>query len=280
MEHSGSPMGGRHVAALSAYTMKSEETGQGDPLVLVPGGLTGWLSWKPHAERLASAYRVIRVQLLAVDHGLSGDPLPADYSLETESHALARILDEVRITRAHFAGWSYGGEALLDFALDYPERVRSLTLIEPPAFWVLRSRGPLSPEALDFQERSRSFGPGTVSESQLAQFAHFAGFVPRDAVPQDMPQWPLWSQHRQSLRTGDVAFRHDDRIERVRTFSRPVLLFKGQGSPDYLREIVDVLGEEFPQARVEKLPGAHALHIVSMPAFMRIFTAFLQASPL
>ncbi len=272
-------MGGRHVAALFAQTMKSEETGRGDPLVLVPGGLTGWLSWKPHAELLASTYRVVRVQLLAVDHGLSGDPLPADYSLETESHALARTLDEMSIPRAHFAGWSYGGEALLDFALDHPEQVRSLTLIEPPAFWVLRSRGPLSPEALDFRERSRSFGPGEVSEAQLAQFAHFAGFVPRDAVPQEMPQWPLWSQHRQSLRTGDAAFRHDDRIARVRAFPRPVLLFKGQGSPDYLREIVDVLGEEFPRARVEELPGAHVLHIVSLPAFMQIFTAFLQASP-
>jgi hypothetical protein len=36
--------------------------GEGEPLVLVPGGLTGWLSWIPHAERLAATRKTIRVQ--------------------------------------------------------------------------------------------------------------------------------------------------------------------------------------------------------------------------
>lgn len=257
--------------------MKSEVSGSGDPLVLVPGGLTGWLSWKPHAERLVATHRVVRVQLLSVDYGLRGETLPPDYSVETESQALCRAVDGLGIERAHFAGWSYGAEILLDFALDHPDRVRTMTLIEPPAFWVLRSRGSWSTEAAEFQRISRSFGPGEVSETQLAQFVRFAGFVTGDAVPQNLPQWPLWMQHRQSLRTGDAAFRHDDDITRVRNFKKPALLFKGQGSPDYLRSIVDGLGEEFPNASVHELPGAHALHIVSMDRFMEMFTGFLRA---
>jgi hypothetical protein len=145
-----------------------------------------------------------------------------------------------------------------------------------PAFWVLRSRGPLGAAALEFQKIIRSFGPGEISETQLAQFAHFAGFVPPGTVPQSVPQWPLWLQHRQSLRNGDAAFRHDDDIARLRRFQQPVLLFKGGGSPDYLREIIDVLGQELPSAQVEDLPGAHALHIASMTRFMEIFRAFLK----
>lgn len=263
------------ASTLSTPTMKSEVTGNGKPVVLVPGGLTGWISWKPHAERLSAAHHVVRVQLLAVDYGLRGETLQADYSVKTESRALRHTLDGMGIERADFAGWSYGAEALLDFALDHPDRVRSMTLIEPPAFWVLRSRGPLSADALEFQKATRSFGPGEVSEAQLAQFAHFAGFVPRGTPPQEMPQWPLWVQHRQSLRTGDAAFRHNDDISRVRRFDRPVLLFKGEGSPSYLREIIDVLGEELTNGRVEELPGAHALHISSMDRFMHIFGTFL-----
>ncbi len=255
-----------------------EITGAGDPVVLVPGGLTGWVSWRAHAEQLASSRRVVRVQLLSVDCGLTGAALPATYSVGTESTALRQTLDHAGIGRADFAGWSYGGEILLDFALSHPNRVRTLTLIEPPAFWVLRSRGPLSPEALEFQRITRTFGPGDVTEAQLAQFAHFAGFVPRDRVPQNMPQWPQWTHHRQSLRTGDIAFRHDDDIARIRRFNRPVMLFKGEGSPAYLREIIDTLGEEFPRARVRELPGAHALHLASMNAFMDTFTRFLGES--
>lgn len=258
--------------------LSQETTGTGAPLVLVPGGLTGWLSWKPHAEHLAATRRVTRVQLLSVDHGLRGAPLPSGYSLETESHALSRTLASIDVGLADFAGWSYGAEILLDFALDHPERVRTLTLIEPPAFWVLRSRGPLSPAALEFQRTTRTFGPGEISEEQLAQFAHFAGFVPPGVAPQSVPPWPVWVQHRQSLRNGDAAFRHDDTFERVRRWRNPVLLFKGTGSPDYLRGIVDILGKEFPAARVHELPGAHALHIVSMPAFLEIFERFLRES--
>ena len=54
--------------------MQRETIGAGDPLVLVPGGLTGWISWKGHAETLSVEYRVTRVQLLNVDLGLRGEP--------------------------------------------------------------------------------------------------------------------------------------------------------------------------------------------------------------
>jgi pimeloyl-ACP methyl ester carboxylesterase len=260
----------------SALRLPHEAAGTGAPIVLVPGGLTGWISWKPHAEHLAARRRAVRVQLLAVDLGLRGAPLPDDYSLETESHALGRTLDAIGIMRADFAGWSYGAEALLDFALDHPDRVRTLTLIEPPAFWVPRSRGPLPAAAFAFQDATRSFGPGDVSEEQLATFVHFAGFVPASVDPRSVPQWPVWVHHRQSLRNGDAAFRHQDSLERVRRFRSPVLLFKGVGSPDYLRDIIDILAQEFPNARVHELPGAHALHVVSMTRFLEIFDAFLN----
>ena len=264
------------ASATPEPVMKSEIVGRGDPIILVPGGLTGWLSWRPHAQRLVQARQVILVQLLAVDYGLRGEPLPSDYSVETESRALGRALDTLGMSRADFVAWSFGAETLLDYALDHPERVNTMTLIEPPAFWVLRSRGRLGPEATGFQETLQTFGPGDVTEDQLAQFTHFAGFVPLDVAPQSVPQWPVWSQHRQSLRTGDAAFRHDDDIRRVTGFTAPVLLFKGVGSPGYLREIIDILGEEFPHAQVQELPGAHALHIVSMDRFLETLGDFLS----
>jgi pimeloyl-ACP methyl ester carboxylesterase len=256
--------------------MKSEVTGHGDPIVIVPGGLTGWASWKTHAERLAATRRVILVQLLSVDFGLRGEALPSGNSVKTESQALRRTPDERGVDRADFSGWSYGAEVLLDFALDNPDRVRTLTLIEPPAFWVLRSRGPLRANALEFQRTAASFGPGEVTEEQLVQFAHFAGFVPPGVDPRSLPPWPMWSQHRQSLRNGDIAFRHDDDIRRVRAFWKPVLLFKGEGSPDYLRAIIDTLGEEFPSARVRELPGAHALPLISIDRFLGMLTGFVE----
>jgi pimeloyl-ACP methyl ester carboxylesterase len=260
----------------SIPAMKTETTGSGRPLVLVPGGLTGWLSWKPHAARLSSDFAVTRVQLLAVDYGLRRERLPDGYSVGTEVRALGAGLDAAGIEAADFAGWSFGAETLLSFALANPRRVKSLTLIEPPAIWVLRSRGPLSADMLARQERLKALWRAEVSEEQLAWFCHFAGFVPADVDPRKVPPWPSWFEHRQSLANGDATYLHKDDIEKVRKFDKPVLLFKSRDSSDFLISVVDILGQEFPRAKVHDLPGGHALHVMGMEQFLAIFVPFLQ----
>ncbi len=255
--------------------MQRAVTGSGEPLVLMPGGLTGWRSWKPHAETLSVSRQVIRLQLLSVEYGLADRRLPADYSLDFEISALRRTLDELAIAQADFAGWSYGAATSLSFALHNPDRVRSLTLIEPPACWVLRSRG-LFPGPLREQQRfMQALASNDVSEEQLVRFAHNAGLVARDVDPRTLPQWPVWLEHRQSLRMGDAACRHEDDIELVRAFEKPVLLVKGEGSTAEMHTIIDILAEEFPHAQAVMFPGAHAPHIVSMQPFMERFTRFL-----
>lgn len=256
-------------------SMQIDISGEGEPLVLVGGGLTGWLSWVPHAERLAAERRVVRAQLLSVGLGLSGEPLPADYSVQMEADALWSALDAAGIIEADFAGWSFGGFTSLTFALDHPDMLRSLTLIEPPAFWVLRSRGSLPDEVLVDQKTFQAFGPGPITEEQLERFAYMVGIVPPGADLHDLPSWPVWLEHRQSLRMGDAPYRMEDDIERVRRFDRPVLMLKGEGSPSYYDAIIDILAEEFPDARVAMLPGGHAPHIVSMEPFMAMLRDFL-----
>ncbi len=240
--------------------------------------MTGWLSWEPHARRLAENYKVVRVQLLAVDLGLQDQPLPPNYSVDYETEALTQALNQIGVEQAHFAAWSYGAQITLNFALKVPHRVKTLTLIEPPAFWVLRSRGPLSSDLLQEQKMIQALGSSDVSEAQLEWFTHFAGFVPSNVDPKTLPQWPVWVKHRQSLRTGDVTYRHEDEIQRVRNFGNPVLLFKGTGSSTFLHQIIDVLAVEFPHARVEILPGGHAPHIVSMEPFMKTLYDFLKSN--
>ena len=259
--------------------MKSDVTGEGEPVVLVPGGLTGWLSWEPHSKRLSENHKVVRVQLMAVDLGLQNEPIPANYSVDYETAALSRALDDIKVEQAHFAAWSFGAEVTLNFALNNPGQVKSLTLIEPPAIWVIRSKGPLSEEQEEDRKMEETLGPDDVSEAQLVWFIHFAGFVPQRVDPKTLPQWLVWFKHRQSLRTGDVVYRHEDDIRRVRSFGKPVLLFKGEGSSPWLHRIVDILAEEFPRAQVVTLPGGHAPHIASMEPFMRTFTGFLDSAP-
>src|SRR5262249_35140958 len=69
-------------------------------------------------------------------------PWPKDvrFTLESERLVLEPLLACCADT-FHLVGYSYGGVVALDLALAHPNRVRTLTLIEPVLFNVLRDTG-------------------------------------------------------------------------------------------------------------------------------------------
>lgn len=247
-------------------TLPSEVTGHGRPLVLVPGGLTGWISWIPIAERLAATRTVVRVQLLNVQRGLDGQDLPAGYSPETEKTALGATLETLGLTPpVDVAAWSYGGAVALAFALDRPHWVRTLTLVEPDAPW---AQPALDAEAQRVRAHDLRLSREHVTDEDLEQFLLEAGLVPMGTNPRDLPQWPTWSRHRQSLRAVPSSWEYEGDRRRLGGFPRPVLLVKGTGSAPYLHRTVDELAEQLPDAAVAELPGGHAPHLVSTESFL------------
>jgi pimeloyl-ACP methyl ester carboxylesterase len=260
--------------------MQSRVTGDGAALVLVGGGLTGWASWEPHARRLAATRKVVRLQPLNVQAGLENTPLPPNYSVKTEGRAIAASLDGLAVTEPiDVVGWSFGGGAALDFALDHPHRIRTLTLIEPLALWVLHATGTLDDEARAHESALETL-QGDISEFQLEQFLVIAGFSGLGGSLRDMPQWPEWSRHRQSLRNSTAVVRHSDSAARLDAFSRPVLLVKGTGSSKFLHQIIDAMATRLRRAKVVEMPTGHGPHIVSIDGFLQALAAFQrEAAP-
>lgn len=255
--------------------MQVQVVGEGPPLALVGGGLTGWLSWEPHAERLSATRTVARLQLVSVQYGLENRPLPEGYSTGVESAALAAALDSIGWREPlDVVAWSYGAHILLDFALNNPERIRSLTLIESPSAWVVPGYGLDDPDVQEVRSLAMS---GDVSENDLERFLHAAGLIPPGVVPQEMPQWPVWVEHRRSLRSTAAPLDHHDDPARLLAFDRPVLLVTGTGTTPWLRRIHDTLGELFPRARATEMPGGHAPQLVSMDRFLAELAEFYQS---
>jgi pimeloyl-ACP methyl ester carboxylesterase len=256
--------------------MQAERIGSGAPLVLIGGGLTGWASWIPHAERLAATRQVTRLQLLAVQYGLENRPLPDGYSARMESAALAAALDEPGTTEPlDLVGWSYGALVSLDFALAHPERVRTLTLIEPPAVWTLPDGGRSLPDLQALTAVLQEVQSGDdVSVAALVTFLHTVAMVPPGGDPAALPQWESWVQHRRSLRGGYAPFRHADDPGRLRAFRRPVLLVTGHGTSPFLRAVHDALAAALPDARTLELPGGQAPQLAAMDAFLAALARF------
>lgn len=254
--------------------MQSETAGSGRPIILIPGGLTGWMSWIPHARYLSSTRKVVRVQLLNVQLGLEGRPLPADYSVGTESAALAETVESLSLTGpVDLVAWSFGAEVTLDYALNHPDRVRTLTLIEPPAVWVLRANGGIDGATKGVLDVLRSL-QGDISEGQLEGFAKSVGLLQPGESGRDLPQWGIWMQHRRSLRNSRAVIEHEDDTLRLKAFQPPVLLVKGTGSAPFLHSIIDSLAGYLPHAEVAEFPRAHAPQIVSMDRFLNRLESF------
>lgn len=210
---------------------------------------------------------------MTVEYGLKDRPLPSDYSFKTESGALKATLDEATPSGpVDIAAWSFGAATALSFALDNPNKVRTLTLIEPPAFWVLDS--PPSDPRLEQLKRSSEATKRSVSEAQLEEFVRLVGISPPNIDPRQMPQWPTWMKYRMSLRGNIAPFVTRDDPRRLDDFRPPVLLVKGTGSAPFFHAVIDMLGRHLPNSEIVEYPAGHAPHIVSMGRFLDKLASF------
>ncbi|MGZ5387833.1 MAG: alpha/beta fold hydrolase [Solirubrobacterales bacterium] len=113
------------------------EAGDGDPVICVHGLGATKASFLPTVAALADHYRVIAMDLPGF--GDSEKPLGAAYDAAYFAHAVAALIDELEIERAHLIGNSMGGRVAIEMGLLRPERTEKVALLSPALAW-LRSR--------------------------------------------------------------------------------------------------------------------------------------------
>lgn len=101
--------------------------GQGTPVILVHGhSVTGAVSWGSVISVLSSHFKVIAPDV--VGYGESEKP-SASYSRSFFAEWLGNFLDALKIMNATLVGISQGGAISIQYALDNPDRVDRLVLI-------------------------------------------------------------------------------------------------------------------------------------------------------
>lgn len=107
-------------------------TGDGPPVLLLHGIGRSLRDWHEQQDLLAGEYRTYSVDLAGF--GLS-EPLPGRHTLDALAGFAADFLDAVGETGpVHVAGNSLGGAVAMRLSVDFPERVRSLTLVNSAGF--------------------------------------------------------------------------------------------------------------------------------------------------
>jgi pimeloyl-ACP methyl ester carboxylesterase len=103
--------------------------GKGEPVVLIHGLYSSaGINWQlpGTVKLLAEHYQVIALDLRG--HGRSGKPKEEDAYGPQMAEDVIRLMDHLKIEKAHIVGYSLGGIIALKVIADHPDRVLSGTL--------------------------------------------------------------------------------------------------------------------------------------------------------
>lgn len=105
-----------------------DDVGDGEPLVLVHGHPFNRSMWRPQVETVSRAGgRVIAPDLRGYGETTV---VPGKTTLDVFARDLADLLDHLEVDRFVLGGLSMGGQIVMDFYRQFPDRVRGLLLAD------------------------------------------------------------------------------------------------------------------------------------------------------
>lgn len=249
---------------ISAGRFEYLELGRGEPAILLHGSGSSAAQWRALAERLSARYRVYAPDLYG--YGGSADWAgPKAFHLESEAEIVLALLARVNDC-AHLVGHSYGGAVALHVARSHSDALRSLTLIEPAAFHLLRDTD--APLAAALAEVAESLVRAVARGEYVAGFGRFVDYW---NGPQAWAQIPPDKRYAMAKRLAKVVldfhatFNEPARLEDFRAMAVPTLLVQGTRSPSPTRRICELLADTLPAARLATVDGAGHMAPVTHP---------------
>jgi len=223
------------------------------PVVLLPGGI---LPAQPaYGALLAELGDEVDARAKDLEMYAGETVPPPGYSLATEVEGIRRVADDAGFGTFHLVGYSAGGASSLAFASRHPDRLRSLTLMEPA--WAGRSNQ--TPEEAAAFDRFRAI-PTMAPDEIMPAFirTQLAPGVDPPSPPQGPP--PPWMPSRLKGIGGFLgafdAFEPD--FDTLRRFDRPVYFaLGGRGNPDLYARMAKRLAGVFPDFTLDVFEERH-----------------------
>jgi len=223
------------------------------PVILLPGGILP--AGPAYQALLAELGDDVDARAKDLEMYAGETVPPPGYSLEIEVDGIRRVADEAGFETFHLVGYSAGGASSLAFTSRYPERLRSLALMEPA--WA--GRDGQSPEEGAVYDRFRAI-PELSPDGIMPAFVRtqLADGVEPPAPPPGPP--PPWMPSRLAGIGGFIgafdAYQPD--FDVFRRFDHPVYYaLGGRGNPDLYARMAARLGDVFPDFTLEVYDDRH-----------------------
>ena len=252
---------------IDGATISYSDTGAGPAAVLLHCSASSCAQWRSLREALQTRFNVIAPDLYGYGET---DAWPGHRPLSLADEAdLVRTVMSNATQPVHLVGHSYGGAVALRVALEQPHRVRSLTLIEPVAFYLLRDGDPEQRALMgDVRKIATAVSEAVISGDYWGGMARFVDFWNGAGA---------WDQTRHKVRmdlarrTAKVALDFHATMSEwtplhsYRDLRSPTLILRGEQAPRTTRAVTDLLARTIPGVRTGTIAGAGHMAPISHP---------------
>ena len=223
-------------------------------LVLLHGFALDSRIWRRQVDALSEDFRVLTLDLPGFGPQARelGDVSPAD--------ELARAMDVTGLLRAHLVAHNYGAAVAIDFALQHPKRVQSLSLVAP---MMLGRRSGI--EAWQRCVALANEGDRPTAVEVWLDDPLFEGIRGDEETFEEVRQIVL--DYLGYHWTGKVTskWHETDPISRLKSLEIPAVVVSGEGDIPSFMLMAEAYAKALPKVRREIIQGAGHLLMVERP---------------
>ena len=270
---------GKPAAATVAGRVLGRAPTEERAAIFVHGSLASGGMWKGYARAFEQDFAVSTPDLVGYGRNPAW-PEGLAFRLRDEVSDFAGRIDGVA-EPFDIVAHSYGGLVALRFAWENPDRVRSLTLIEPTVFRVLADPDFGAPaECAEIATVADGVREGVLlGEPDKAMHGfvdYWNGKGAWNMLPDDLRQ-RFAAQAATVARNFEVGAGDDMPLEDLRDLDIPTLLISGSRSTGAARTTTRIVGDLLPRVETVEIEGAGHMSPVTHPqAVMRLVDNWLR----
>ena len=248
-----------------------KKLGSGPPLIILHGVFGSSDNWKTLANHLMITFEVYLVDQR--NHGLSPHSDDLNYQVMTDD--LKELLHNAQIEKCCLLGHSMGGKTAMNFAVQYPEKIMKLIIIDiapkryPPHHQnILQGVHSLKINEINTRKEADDLLSTTINNSGIRQFI----LKNLSRNPEGLFYWKInWKAIEDNIQAiGAPLLSHD-------LFTGEVLFIRGAQSDYILNEDEPLLKKHFPNAVLMTIQKAgHWVHAEQPAQLLALINQFIK----
>ncbi|MDP3030007.1 MAG: alpha/beta hydrolase [Deltaproteobacteria bacterium] len=225
--------------------------GKGKPLILIHGIFSSSFVWHKNIDALAEHFDVIALDLKG--YGYSDKPADGRYGREDFRQFVLDFMDAIKVNKAVLVGHSWGGGIAMDLALQHPERVEKLVLINSTGY-------PPEPSFVEWLLRVPGVGRLILAACDKGTFARILKervfFDPELVTEEEVEGWMRPYYVRGAAQAAlELRNYHFDMAEEIRNISQPTLIIWGKEDKALPAEVAERFRQDIKNSVLQIIPN-------------------------